>query len=681
MKNKELLLDILEGENYKKLKENRAQERKIAEEKRAAEKLQQEKLQQEKLEQERLKQQTQETKKADETNETEEEAEEEEDDDYRSRGSSVENSDDDYEDKDTKKEELPLAAEQMALNQAMMIAVTTSQPEMLEILLEAGANPDDFDKWYPVIHTIVDMRSKDLFHIVKTYVSNICVESFYGNLLHASARAGSLELMKEVYNFGVTKMTGCKVNGSSPLHDAVRCVPPAPNDKQEDSDSDGKVNKKDSESNPGGNGGQRNLKTVDADAEKENSFKNDQSNGSAETERLLMSEQPKYDFRIIKFLLEKGNSVNAKDTKSQTPLHEAAIVGNIDLINLLLKAGANKLALDSDRNTPWLYAAVYGHSHLYDSLLGISDIDSPYDTNNNRYIHKVAELGKVEALRFLLSKGANQLLTNQSDETPLLLAVQRHHVDCVKELLNHSNPGLKDVNASAPFLAALNDFRIYQKDVLDLFLSKGQDIDVLSNGFTPLLHNITNTDVMNWLLKHGANPDYITPTGQYALLKACESAYGDNDEILRLLLNHNADVTKTDMTNSEGLTPLQVVIQEANYDLARLCLIAGFSLCQTHDWVQIEETKMSGIITNGYEFKYFFEHIKLSEYGPVSLKGLSRLKVLKSLGHVDAEKKIKQLGLPAILEDFLNWEKYLALRENEYDRCVENLKAKDKGGD
>lgn len=65
---------------------------------------------------------------------------------------------------------------------------------------------------------------------------------------------------------------------------------------------------------------------------------------------------------IVKFLVEKGASVNCPDYQQRTPLHEAAYYGHLNLVEYLLEKGAELEATDSFGQTP-LFRAVDAGRH------------------------------------------------------------------------------------------------------------------------------------------------------------------------------------------------------------------------------------------------------------------------------------------------------------------------------
>lgn len=70
------------------------------------------------------------------------------------------------------------------------------------------------------------------------------------------------------------------------------------------------------------------------------------------------------DIALVKKLLQLGENPNHQDQEDKTPLHYAAIKGNVEIAQILLEAGADPNAKDPLDYTPLHFASQYGHPEI-----------------------------------------------------------------------------------------------------------------------------------------------------------------------------------------------------------------------------------------------------------------------------------------------------------------------------
>jgi ankyrin repeat protein len=146
----------------------------------------------------------------------------------------------------------------------------------------------------------------------------------------------------------------------------------------------------------------------------------------------------------VRELLDRGNEdVEALNKNGQTALFVAVSRGDKDIVQLLLEHGADPTARppDSDSN---IHSAVY---------------------NDRKTI-----------LKHLLSSSRVGLdERNSKDETPLWVAVHRHHNSCIEALLDAgANPNARPVGKDSMLhMAVAGD----QKSIVKLLLERGVDLE------------------------------------------------------------------------------------------------------------------------------------------------------------------------------------------------------------
>ena len=107
-------------------------------------------------------------------------------------------------------------------------------------------------------------------------------------------------------------------------------------------------------------------------------------------------------------------------------------------------------------------------------------------------------------------------------------------------------------------------------EIVSFLLENNVNVDSSSRGETSLIaasyHG--HTTVAEILLAHNANIDFLSQTGelQTPLYTACKA---NEPEMVRLLLNHNADINIVDVG---GQTPLWVAAERGYYKPVELLL-------------------------------------------------------------------------------------------------------------
>lgn len=164
---------------------------------------------------------------------------------------------------------------------------------------------------------------------------------------------------------------------------------------------------------------------------------------------------------LTQLLIDKNKEINGgvyKETRNKegdSPHYIASIRDNVDVLDLLLENSSNP----SDYLTSFLNAAANGKiktlEYIYnkkDDLINASHDDEADDESYKGHtaIFLASEKGHVEAVRWLLDKGANQYLENNEYDgfTPLHVAINCGYQNVANLLLDHQQQsGNIDVNA------------------------------------------------------------------------------------------------------------------------------------------------------------------------------------------------------------------------------------------
>ena len=154
---------------------------------------------------------------------------------------------------------------------------------------------------------------------------------------------------------------------------------------------------------------------------------------------------------IVRMLLAARAKVNMRGSWGSTALLGASFDGSTEIVRMLLDAGADVNEKDEADHTP-LWAAVseacrtdikQDNRETIELLLeegadvNVEDSPEEYWASNHTVLGLAAENGNLEVLKLLLEKGTNVdvNMPNKFDRTPLWLASANGHIDVVRELV------------------------------------------------------------------------------------------------------------------------------------------------------------------------------------------------------------------------------------------------------
>lgn len=151
---------------------------------------------------------------------------------------------------------------------------------------------------------------------------------------------------------------------------------------------------------------------------------------------------------------------SARDKNGSTPLHEAAIEGNLAVCEVLLKNNAKVDLKDRDGKTPLAYAAGYANSKLCQLLLDAGADPNSRDHLKSTPLHEAAPRGDLALCKTLLKGKAKVDLKAADRWTALFCAVAAGRSEiCAFLLESGANPNLYDFEGATPLhraAAALN---------------------------------------------------------------------------------------------------------------------------------------------------------------------------------------------------------------------------------
>ena len=213
----------------------------------------------------------------------------------------------------------------------------------------------------------------------------------------------------------------------------------------------------------------------------------------------------------IKALLQQDPKlVDSLDGNGNTPLHEAALHGNVEAAAALISAGANVNAKDNyGPFTPGDLGKIFSSTNHQDPviLLNAHGPDAKYMKNGYTPLDlAIFSVRHKQLVQLLVSKGANVNAQAASGATPLFWAVLRDQKDDAEYLIAHgANVNLPDAYGDTILDCALH---LQYGSMIKLLVEHGADVNALDQSqHRPLTYalQMDDTSYAAYLRKHGAH--------------------------------------------------------------------------------------------------------------------------------------------------------------------------------
>jgi ankyrin repeat protein len=248
---------------------------------------------------------------------------------------------------------------------------------------------------------------------------------------------------------------------------------------------------------------------------------------------------------VVRFLVERGADIHARNSNGATAIFMAARSGNDTIVRYLLANGASPRDLDFRKQSPLFRAGSPAIAAiLIEEGIPLNDADSSGVTP----LLSAVMGDRSDVAGYLLDRGAAADSYSNNGEIPLHYAAKKGNTLLVRLLLEHgADPGIRDRFDNTPLHMAK------RAEIAALLLENGARADAANGaGFTPIC--VVNADVATVLLAHGADPILMLPNGSTPMHPARIDMI--NLARSRTLIDHGARV---DALDRSGATPLLAV--------------------------------------------------------------------------------------------------------------------------
>jgi ankyrin repeat protein len=219
----------------------------------------------------------------------------------------------------------------------------------------------------------------------------------------------------------------------------------------------------------------------------------------------------KGDANKVKALLQTDPKlVSSKDGNGDTPLHVAALHGQVQAAQALVDAGADVNAKNNyGAFTPGDLWGVYSSNNHQDpvTLLSVHGVDTKDMQNGYTPLDlAIMSVKHKDLVKLLVDKGANVNAQASSGATPLFWAVLRDQKDDAQFLLDHG----ANVNATDAYGDTILDSALHLQfgSMIQLIVDKGADVNAVDQSEHRPLFYALQMDDHKWadmLRKHGAH--------------------------------------------------------------------------------------------------------------------------------------------------------------------------------
>ncbi|KAB2031743.1 hypothetical protein ES319_D05G325700v1 [Gossypium barbadense] len=165
---------------------------------------------------------------------------------------------------------------------------------------------------------------------------------------------------------------------------------------------------------------------------------------------------------VVKLLSAAADEsvVNGIDEEGWAPIHSAASIGNLEIMEILLSKGANVNVKNDGGRIALHYAASKGWLKIAELLISHGAKINSKDKVGCTPLHRAASTGKSALCELLIEEGAEVEATDRAGQTPLMSAVICQNKEVALLLIRHgADVDIEDKEGYTVLGLASKDFR------------------------------------------------------------------------------------------------------------------------------------------------------------------------------------------------------------------------------
>ncbi|XP_046335737.2 transient receptor potential cation channel subfamily A member 1 homolog isoform X1 [Haliotis rufescens] len=291
------------------------------------------------------------------------------------------------------------------------------------------------------------------------------------------------------------------------------------------------------------------------------------------------------------------NIIESEDNQNMRALHVAALYDELGVAKLLLNAGAEIRCMDHETSTPLHHACSSGNLPLVKMLFEIAEknpeknvtelLVKDQDVEGSTCLHLAVENGHSEITHLCVQKGANVNQSRSDGLFPLHLAVVSGKIDIIRHLVDKG--AIIDASNDMQTTPLHKAAQFNRVRAARLLLRRGANIECLDkDNDTPLLIAAMygHVETVEMLVKKGADVDATNLKEKTAVYVAAEEG---NLSVLQSLLSVPEMRNLINWGDRDGNTALHIAAQKKNLHVVKILLKNKASI---HTKNELEESPL-----------------------------------------------------------------------------------------